>query len=40
MQIQTQTPSPNPTASNHDSGMQRYAFVLPVLFGLAGLVVR
>jgi hypothetical protein len=35
MQIQTQTPSPN--ASNHDPGMQRYAFVLPVLFGLAGL---
>ena len=37
MQIQTQTPSPNPTASNNDPGMQRYAFVLPVLFGLAGL---
>ena len=37
MQIQTQTPSPNPTASNNDPGMQRYAFVLPVLFGLATL---
>jgi Bacterial Ig-like domain (group 3) len=37
MQIQTQTPSPNPTASNNDPGMQRYAFVLPVLFGLASL---
>jgi hypothetical protein len=40
MQIQTQTPSPNPTASNHDSGMQRFAIVLPVLFGLAGLGAR
>ena len=37
MQIQTQTPSPNPTASNRDAGLQRYAFVLPFLFGLAGL---
>jgi hypothetical protein len=37
MQIQTETPSPNPTASNNDPGMQRYAFVLPVLFGLASL---
>ena len=40
MQIETQTPSPNPTASNADAGMQRYAFVLPALFGLVGLGVR
>src|SRR5258707_9860211 len=40
MQIQTQTPSPNPTASNNEAGMQRYAIVLPVLFGLAGLGAR
>src|SRR5271156_3730731 len=37
LQIQTQTPSPNPTASNNHPGMQQYAFVLPVLFGLASL---
>ena len=37
MQIQTQTPSPNPTASNSGRQMQQFAFVLPVLFGLAGL---
>jgi hypothetical protein len=40
MQIQTQTPSPNPTASNNEAGMQRYAIVLPILFGLAGLGAR
>jgi Bacterial Ig-like domain (group 3) len=40
LQIQTQTPSPNPTASNNDAGMQRYAIVLPVLFGFAGLAAR
>jgi Bacterial Ig-like domain (group 3) len=37
MQIQTQTPSPQKNARNGDDGMRRYAFVLPVLFGLAGL---
>jgi hypothetical protein len=37
MQIQTQTPSPENTARNGGDGMRRYAFVLPVLFGLAGL---
>jgi hypothetical protein len=37
MQIQTQTPSPQNTARNGDAGMRRYAFVLPLLFGLAGL---
>lgn len=40
MQIQTQTPSPNNNARNRDAGMQRYAFVLPLLFGLAGLGAR
>lgn len=40
LEIQTQTPSPNPTASNSDTGMQRYAIVLPVLFGLVGLGTR
>jgi hypothetical protein len=37
MQIQTQTPSPQNNARNHDDSMRRYAFVLPLLFGLAGL---
>jgi len=38
MQIQTQAPSPGATASvNDDAGMRRFAFVLPALFGLAGL---
>ena len=38
MQIQTEAPSPGSTASNaSDSGYLRYAFVLPALFGLAGL---
>jgi hypothetical protein len=41
MQIQTQTPSPNPTAANSsNAGMQRYAIILPVLFGIAGLGAR
>jgi hypothetical protein len=40
MQIQTQTPSPTTTARNSDLGMRRYAFVFPVLFGLAGLGAR
>jgi hypothetical protein len=40
MQIQTQTPSPTTTARSTDAGMRRYAFVLPVLFGLAGLGAR
>jgi Bacterial Ig-like domain (group 3) len=39
MQIQTQTPSPT-AALNSDAGMRRYAFVFPVLFGLAGLGAR
>ena len=37
MQIQTQTPSPVKNARNSEPGMTRYAFVLPLLFGLAGL---
>jgi hypothetical protein len=37
MQIQTQTPSPQNNARNGDDGLRRYAFVLPLLFGLAGL---
>lgn len=40
MQIQTQTPSPAKTARNGDVGMGRYAFVFPLLFGLAGLSAR
>ena len=40
MQIQTQTPSPTKTARNSDVGMGRYAFVFPLLFGLAGLGAR
>jgi hypothetical protein len=40
MQIQTQTPSPTKTARNGDVGMRGYAFVFPVLFGLAGLGAR
>ena len=40
MQIQTQTPSPVKNARNSDDSMRRYAFVLPVLFGLAGLGTR
>jgi hypothetical protein len=40
MQIQTQTPSPANNARNSEAGMQRYAFVLPLLFGLAGLGAR
>lgn len=40
LQIQTQTPSPNSAAGNHDPGMQRYAIVLPVLLGFAGLGAR
>jgi hypothetical protein len=39
MQIQTQTPSPT-AALNSDAGMRRYAFVFPLLFGLAGLGAR
>jgi Bacterial Ig-like domain (group 3) len=39
MQIQTQTPSPK-IARNSESGMQRFAFVFPLLFGLAGLGAR
>ena len=37
MQIQTQTPSPNNTARNSEVGMRRFAFVFPLLFGLATL---
>jgi Bacterial Ig-like domain (group 3) len=40
MQIQTQTPSPAKTARNSDVGMGRYAFVFPLLFGIAGLGAR
>jgi hypothetical protein len=40
MQIQTQTPSPVKNARNSEPGMRRYAFVLPLLFGLAGLGAR
>ena len=40
MQIQTQTPSPNNNARNSDPGMSRFAFVFPLLFGLAGLGTR
>ncbi len=40
MQIQTQTPSPNNTARNSEVGMRRFAFVFPLLFGLAGLGAR
>jgi hypothetical protein len=40
MQIQTQTPSPVKNAQNGEPGMLRYAFVLPLLFGLAGLGAR
>ena len=41
MQIQTLAPSPPTTALNAGgSGMQRYAFVLPALFGLLGLGAR
>jgi hypothetical protein len=39
MQIQTQTPSPT-AAISRDAGMRRYAFVFPLLFGLAGLGAR
>jgi hypothetical protein len=38
MQIQTLAPSPKSTAANGgDTGMQRYAFIFPALFGLVGL---
>jgi Bacterial Ig-like domain (group 3) len=38
MQIQTQTPSPLTAArTSDDSGIRRYAFVFPAVFGLAGL---
>ena len=37
MQIQTQTPSPLVAARTGDSGIRRYAFVFPAVFGLAGL---
>ena len=38
MQIQTLAPSPLKNArSSDDTGMQRYVFVFPALFGLAGL---
>jgi Bacterial Ig-like domain (group 3) len=37
MQIQTQAPSPSTATNSSDSGMQRYAFVVPMLFGLVGL---
>jgi hypothetical protein len=41
MEIQTQAPSPGATARNGNSaGFARYAFVFPVLFGLAGLGAR
>jgi hypothetical protein len=40
MQIQTQTPSPKTTARNSEAGLARFAFVFPVLFGLAGLGAR
>ena len=40
MQIQTQTPSPTTTARSGNLGMRRYAFVFPLLFGLAGLGAR
>jgi Bacterial Ig-like domain (group 3) len=41
MQIQTQTPSPTSTsARNREVGMRRFAFVVPLLFGLAGLGAR
>jgi hypothetical protein len=41
MQIQTQTPSPTSTsARNSEVGMRRFAFVVPLLFGLAGLGAR
>jgi hypothetical protein len=41
MQIQTQTPSPTATsARNREVGMRRFAFVFPLLFGLAGLGAR
>ena len=41
MQIQTQTPSPTSTsARNREVGMRRFAFVFPLLFGLAGLGAR
>ncbi len=40
MQIQTQTPSPVKNARNGEPGMGRYAFVVPALFGLAGLGAR
>jgi Bacterial Ig-like domain (group 3) len=40
IQIQTQTPSPTAAARNSDVGMRRYAFVFPVLFGLAGMGAR
>ncbi len=38
MQIQTLAPSPGPRSANAGStGMQRYAFIFPALFGLVGL---
>jgi Bacterial Ig-like domain (group 3) len=40
MQIQTQTPSPHAAVRNSELGMRRYAFVFPLLFGLAGLGAR
>jgi hypothetical protein len=40
MQIQTQTPSPTKTAHNSDGGLRCFAFVFPLLFGLAGLSAR
>ncbi len=40
MQIQTQTPSPQNTARNSEVGMRRFAFVFPLLLGLAGLGAR
>jgi hypothetical protein len=40
MQIQTQTPSPKISARNSEAGLARFAFVFPVLFGLAGLGAR
>jgi hypothetical protein len=40
MQIQTQTPSPVKNARNSEPGLGRFAFALPLLFGLAGLGAR
>jgi Bacterial Ig-like domain (group 3) len=36
MQIQTQSPSPRVSRGQEETGLSRYAFALPMLFGLAG----